>query len=582
MIATAPTKYVPTNLNTRCATALSSNCAGAPDLAYFRQRYPATVMNFGALPRREEWLRRIWQADARWRALLATSSGRMSVEETYVRSAPPTHLAIEAEFEVIYANGALALLHGALLACRSERRVLVFGAQQDANGGPEEHGDWHFSEDELSELTRSGLFTKEEIARAVVNRYRSGFVKFHDAASRVKADPLWMSGVLDVCVDAELLLRLAADKFRAHASRGCALLENLRFVRAYVEPHRVTIETADARGVRRLFSARLFVDAGGAQSPLARQLDDGRSTLTHVWPAVGTLARGFVRGTERDTVDFQTSELLVSTEDARAHRQLLWQGLGANAARDEYATRLFFYDATNSAADKSLLSLFERYFEALPSYKRAGAQWRVQKPLFGYASGFQQRGWKTRRKFADARVLVIGVGGEATRQERTLNLAHFGSHARELCGLTQAVNLALETDSLDAASLAEIYASSAERRQGVAQAAGLAELLRPTPQGAPEAVNETLNALMSALHHLDERVRREFFQARLSFNSLGKLLAHTARLYPRILMRVRERCDERGALGWSARLLEAAVGEWRDERALAAKLRRVDEKSASD
>ncbi|MCA1633977.1 MAG: hypothetical protein LC802_09735 [Acidobacteria bacterium] len=87
--------------------------------------------------------------------------------------------------------------------------------------------------------------------------------------------------------------------------------------------------------------------------------------------------------------------------------------------------------------------------------------------------------------------------------------------------------------------------------------------MRPTPKGAPSAVNETLNAAMAALHHLDERVRRELFQDRLSFGALRSLLAHTARLYPRIFARVREHLGARGTLWW---LADIAGAVWSERR----------------
>ena len=60
MVATAPTKSVTTFAGARQAL--------APDLAYFRRRYPETVASFGTLPKREEWLRRIWELETDWRA----------------------------------------------------------------------------------------------------------------------------------------------------------------------------------------------------------------------------------------------------------------------------------------------------------------------------------------------------------------------------------------------------------------------------------------------------------------------------------------------------------------------------------
>jgi lycopene cyclase CruA len=545
MVATVPTKS---------AQAFSISRTGdTPDLAYFRRRYPETVANFGTLPRREEWLRRIWDTETHWRAAWETRGGQAPSEEVVVSSAPPDGRVAEAEFDVIYAGGAAAMLHAAALACGHNRRVLVVGACADEGTTG---GSWNLSEEELKELEGAGLFSRAEIEAAVLNRYRGGFVKFHDATSRVKAEPLWVSGSMDVAMDGERLLALAAERLKRRGPKGCAVLDGLCFVRAYVEPSRVTVETEGPAGMRRLFAARLFVDASGADSPLTRQLNGGRIE-SRVRPAVGTIARGFVRGVGHDAADFETGEMLVSTEDASAHRQLLWEGLAGSAARGDYTTRLFFYDTTDSPADKSLLALFERYFESLPTYKRKGAGWRVERPLFGYAT-VPREGWRSRRRVACERVMLVGdaagvgAGAFATRG--------VGAHAGDLRRVARMTHQALAADASDADTLAEICEGGAAR---VARAVGLAEFMRPAAGGAPHSVNETLNALMAALGGLDERVRREVFQGRMSTGALRRLFARTARLYPRIFARVREHFGARGTLWWLAGVAEAVWSERR-------------------
>jgi lycopene cyclase CruA len=529
----------------------------APDLSDFRRRYPLTVASFGALGNREAWLKRIWELDARWQhAMTPWGSREQAREEFITRGAPPANLSVEAEFEVIYAGGVLGLLHAALMACRYNRRVMVF----DSNSVGKTDRDWNISEAELRELERVGLFTREEIESAVINRYRSGFVKFHDAGSRVKTPPLWVDGVLDVALDADQLLSLAASRLR-HATTQGALMDGLRFVRCYVQADRTVVEAEETRtGKRRLFAARLFVDSMGTTSPVSRQLNGGRS-LTHICPTVGTVARGFARGDEPDKVDFQVGEILVSNEDARDHRQLIWEGLAGSPRRDEYTTYLFFYDAVDSRADKSLLALFERYFESLPGYKRTGAQWRVLKPVFGYIPSFNHHGLMGRRRTADDRVMLVG---DATGLATPLTFSSFGSHVRHLQRLTHLTDLALEADMLDASSLSEI--STYEPR--VAQVTSLAEFLRPTPKSPPSAVNETLNAVMAALHSLDERVRRELFQDRMTFGALRNLLSRTIQLYPRILQRVREHLGARGTFWWLANVAEVVLHERRERSAL--------------
>jgi lycopene cyclase CruA len=525
-----------------------------PDLSDFRKRYPLTVASFGALANREEHLARIWEMDAWWQEVM--ERGPQAPVEALVKGAPPAGLAVEAEFEIIYAGGVPGLLHAAVMAQKYKRRVMVF----DTQGMDQTERDWNISDEELSELERAGLFTKEELEACILNRYRSGFVKFHDAASRVKTPPLWMSGVFDIALDANKLLALAARKIRTSETNS-ELMEGARFVRCYVQPDRVLVEVEEARTRRRrLFGARLFIDAMGASSAVARQLNEGRTTVTHVCPTVGTVARGFVRGEEPDRVDFNVGEILVSNEDARDHRQLIWEGFAGHPQRDEYTTYLFFYDAIDSRADKSLLALFERYFEKLPGYKRTGAQWRVMRPVFGYTPGFQHHGWMNRRRTAFDRVMLIG---DAAGFSSPLAFSGPGPHVRHLQRLTHMVDLGLEADLLDAGALNEISAAE----PGLAQVASLAELLRPTPTSAAPAVNETLNAVMAALHSLDERVRRELFQDRLTFGALKNLLSHTVRLYPRIIQRLREHLGARGTLWWLANISAAAFSERRSRKA---------------
>ena len=550
-------------------SAKSRKQQAAPDLSDFRRRYPLTVASLGGLSDREAWLKRVWELDTRWQyAMTPWGSREQAQSEVVVRGAPPANLPIEAEFEIIYAGGVLGLLHASVMACRYHRRVMVF----DANIVGKTDRDWNISDEELRELERAALFTKEEIESAILNRYRSGFVKFHDYGSRVKTPPLWVNGVLDVALEADKLLALAATRLQraAGGDHPGVLMNGLRFLRCYVQPGRVVVEVEDARTrSRRLFAARLFVDATGMSSTVARQINGGRN-VTHVCPTVGTVARGFTRGEEPDRVDFSVGEILVSNEDARDHRQLIWEGFAGNRQRDEYTTYLFFYDAVDSPADKSLLALFERYFESLPGYKRTGAQWRVVKPLFGYIPSFQHHGFVARRRTADDRVMLIG---DATGLATPLTFCSFGSHVRHIQRLTHLVDLALEADLLDASSLSEINAHEPR----VAQMASLAEFLRPMAKSAPSAVNETLNAVMAALHSLDERVRRDLFQDRMTFSALKNLLSRTIQLYPRILQRVREHLGARGTFWWLANIAEVSLHERRGARTLT-----VPENSAPD
>ncbi len=517
------------------------------DLSDFRRRFPLTVANLGAMPNREMWLRRISELDSRWRQ--SQENDFSAPAEVLSSENAPSTLKIAGEFEIIYAGGGLGLLHAAVMSKVFGRKVLVF----DAHTVGRTHRDWNISDEELTEFVRAGLFTRDEIERAVVNRYQTGFVKFYDANSRFKAPPLFMKGVLDVAVEADTLLQLAAEQLKKTAN-GSVLLDGHKFIRAFVHKDKVLVEVENLKTLQReLFSARLFVDATGTNSPLSRQINEGKS-ITHVCPTVGTVARGFVRGKETDEVDFTVGEILVSNEDAADERQLIWEGFAGSSRKDDYTTYLFFYDAVDSPADKSLLNLFEAYFEKLPKYKRQTQQWRVIKPVFGYIPSFHHQGWSNQKKTASARVLLVG---DAAGLSSPLTFCGFGSHVRNLRRLTHLTDFALREDLLDEKSLGKINAYEPR----VAQMASLAEFMRPTKRSSASTVNETMNAVMKALTDLSEDVRRDLFKDRISFAAFKSLLKKTATIHPAVFKKMFEHLGSQGAFWWVANIAESALHE---------------------
>ena len=515
-------------------------------LADFRRNFPLTVQNLASLPNREAWLNRVWEIEKRWQAFQENS--QLS-EEVVLFDSVPKDLEIEAEFEIVYAGGTLGLFHAAVMAKKYHRKVLVF----DAHTVGETHRDWNISDEELREFVRAELFTEEEIEIAVANRYRTGFVKFYDGNSPIKTPPLFMDNVLDVAIEADKLLAIAVGKLNQTDSK---IINNLRFVRVFINKEKVLIECEEtANGKRRLFAAKLFVDATGTNSAVSRRINAGKS-ITHVCPTVGTVASGFKRGSDEKEVDFSVGEILVSTEDAADHRQLIWEGFAGNSLKDEYTTYLFFYDSVESKADKSLLRLFEDYFEKLPDYKKKNGAWRVVKPVFGYIPSIHHHGWKNVKRTAIDRLLLVG---DAAGLSSPLTFCGFGSNVRNLRKITAQTEKALRENLLDEKSLAQVNAYEPQ----VAQMASLAEFMRPTETGNSAAVNETMNAVMAALQSLDKNVAREMFQDKISFASFKKVLLKTAKLHPAVFKKMLSHLGTKGAFWWLANIAEAAFDEKR-------------------
>jgi len=518
------------------------------DLAEISRRFPQTVKNLALLSNREAWLKRIWEIEQRWEKFQENPD---KTDEVILFDGAPKDEKIEAEFEIVYAGGTLGLLHAAVMACKYNRKVLVF----DAHTVGKTHRDWNISDSELQEFVKAGLFTEEEIENAVANRYKTGFVKFYDANSRIKTPPLFMENVLDVAVEADKLLGIAVKKLKSSDTQS-KIINNLRFIRAFSNKDKVLIECENVKdGKRRVFASKLFVDATGTNSSVSRQINDGKS-ITHVCPTVGTLAKGFRRGESETEVDFSVGEILVSTEDASDHRQLMWEGFAGNPRKDEFTTYLFFYDAVESKADKSLFRLFEDYFEKLPHYKEKKGSWRVVKPVFGYIPSVHHQGWNNVKKTAVDRVLLIG---DAAGLSSPLTFCGFGSHVRNLRKLTEQTENALRENAFDEKTLSAINAYESR----VAQMSSLAEFMRPMPQSKPSAVNETMNAVMMALSRLDAKISREMFQDRIPFSSFKKLLLKTAQIHPKVFKLMFEHLGAKGAFWWIANIAEAALEEKR-------------------
>ena len=516
------------------------------NLTEIRRLFPKTVENLGHLPNRESWLNRIWELEQRWQKFRENPD---KTSEVVLFEGAPKNLEIENEFEIIYAGGTLGLLHAAVMAGKYNRRVLVF----DAHTVGKTHRDWNISDEELQEFIRAGLFTKEEIETAVANRYKTGFVKFYDANSKIKTPPLFMDNVLDVALEADKLLQLAVEKLKI---KNVKIINNLRFIHAYSNKDKILVECENTNsGKRRLFAAKLFVDATGTNSPISRQLNNGQS-ITHVCPTVGTVAKGFKHGAGEKEVNFSVGEILVSTEDASDHRQLIWEGFAGNPVKDEYTTYLFFYDSVESKADKSLFRLFEDYFEKLPDYKTKNGAWRVIKPVFGYIPSVHHRGWNNVKKTATDRVLLIG---DAAGLSSPLTFCGFGSHVRNLRKLTSLTENALRENIFDEKTLSQINAYEPR----VAQMSSLAEFMRPMPNSKSSVVNETMNAVMMALSKLDKQISQEMFQDRIPFASFKKLLLKTAKIHPKVFNLMFEHLGMKGAFWWLANIAEAAFTEKR-------------------
>jgi lycopene cyclase CruA len=120
-------------------------------------------------------------------------------------------LSDRSRFDLIYVGGALGVIHAAVMARLGYRVLLLerlpFGRM---------NREWNISRDEFQRSIDLNLFTPAEFEGVIAREYVDGFSKFFDAnnPANCKANVLSTPTVLNICLDAEALLRGCGDKLR--------------------------------------------------------------------------------------------------------------------------------------------------------------------------------------------------------------------------------------------------------------------------------------------------------------------------------------------------------------------------------
>ena len=362
---------------------------------------------------------------------------------------------------------------------------------------------------------------------------------------QVPAAELHLKGVLNVAVDAEKLTSLCMKKIQEQQLSGPPnlILHNTTFVRCAVQAaYGVAVDVINASAQKQSYGARLLIDGMGSTSPIACQLNCGRP-FSLVCPTVGTVARGYKRGSAPDAINPEVGEVLVTTEDARAGRQLIWEAFPG--AGDQVAIYLFHYAEAGTSVD--LLELFDRFFEQLPSYKDTSSV-EIIKPVYGFIpAGYNiSLPWQKKRKvLAYDRVLSLG---DAAAFQSPLTFCGFGSYVRNVRRITTLLAVALETNALKADDLNHIHASEAV--PAVSRAFSKFMIAQRDRTEAPWQVNETLNVFCRILHDLGPEVTNAFFQDRIGWRDYTRLVLKTPTYYPKIYMLALRTLSLTEVIGW--------------------------------
>lgn len=503
-------------------------------------QYPHLAAAFATVPDGEAHLRRLQDLNSTWQHMLLSGAARRYAEVVVTEKRAP--LPSVDTFDIIYAGGGLNLLNAAVMTQCYGLRVLVF----DRFTVGAVHREWNISREELQELLDVGLLTPGELETVIQREYSDGLVRFHSNNIRVPAAELHLKNVLDVAIDADKLTALCVKKIQAASPKGDLsnlILHNTTFKRCAVQPSKgIAVDVTDSTGQQRGFEARLLIDGMGSTSPIACQLNCGRP-FSLVCPTVGTVARGYRQGTAPDAIDASVGEVLISTEDARNGRQLIWEAFPGES--DQVAIYLFYYAETGSHAD--LLELFDDFFALLPGYKDT-TNVEILKPVYGFIpAGYNiTLPWQREQKvLAYDRVLSLG---DAAAFQSPLTFCGFGSYVRNLRRITTLLNVALQTNCLRAADLNRIRASEAV--PAVARAFSKFMIAKPASVERAWQVNETMNVFCRVLNALGPKVTNDFFKDRIGWLDYTRVVLSTPGYYPRIYALALSTLPPGEILGW--------------------------------
>ncbi len=486
--------------------------------------HPLTWEAFHRIPDGPAWLDRLLHLE---RACAMPGPDRARV---VLRDPGPDDA--DGRFDLIVVGGTLGIIHAAVMAVVHRRRVLVVDRWQAACT----HRDWNISMSELSVLVRIGLLTGDELESVINARYRRGFIAFHQEGLTLRVPPLDLPGVLDMAVDANALLALCRRKIE-NSGTSSEIRDGWAFSSVHTGREAVAVFRRDMH--RMVVRAPLLLDFMGAASPIARQLNRGRSH-THVCPTVGTVARGFAEGPGPLEVQHDVGEILVTNEHATNGRQLIWEGFPGGQGR--FTSYLFFYDSRTSPVDKSLLNLFEEYFHKLDSYKLRTPDFAIDRMVFGYIQSFHHLLPGNRKRVSADHVLCLG---DAAALNSPLTYCGFGSFVRTLHRTTALVDMALTCDCLDADALARINAWE----PNVAVTSGFSKFLMHRGR-RPTQVNAALVMIIDVLQSLPQTISIELFRDELRFDSYNTLMSAVPRRHRTALGFVLRAMGPAGILQW--------------------------------
>jgi lycopene cyclase CruA len=493
--------------------------------------YPQTVHFFKKFPQGEYDLTRAYWWEKRWRDSVNNPQHPKEVifrQKTDQDGEKPS-------YDLIYIGGALGVIHGAVMAQKGYKVLLIerlpFGRM---------NREWNISRQEFESLIDLGLFTPEEFEGLIAQEYVDGFNKFFDGnnPTHLKAEILHTPTVLNIALNSEKLLQMCGEKL---LQAGGEIWDETEFIRGDITPQKVILQLVDLKNKEaKEAKGRLLIDAMGTASPIAWQLNGGR-TFDSVCPTVGAVIDKSCFPPE--VWDPQYGDVLNSHGDISRGRQLIWELFpGEN---EDLTFYLFHYHEVHPDNPGSLLEMYEDFFSIIPEYRRCEMEDLIwKKATFGYIPGHFSVGGSDRLVGFD-RVLAIG---DAASLQSPLVFTGFGSLVRNLGRLTDLLDTALKYDLLQGKDLNLIRAYQSNISVTWLFSKGM--MVKTGTILPPQRINCMLNTFFGILALETQEVANTFIKDRTNWLLFNRLALKAASQNPAMLIWILEMAGIKDIMRW--------------------------------
>lgn len=391
---------------------------------------------------------------------------------------------IDIDFDVIICGGTLGIFLAATLQKKGYKVAII---ERGILQGRDQ--EWNISRHELNCLLELELLTYSELETIIFTEYNPARISFYQGYE------LWVKDILNIGVSPKLLIAKVQEKF---LSWGGVILENTIFDNAIIRENGVTVKTD-----KQELKTKLLIDSMGHFSPIIKQLRKGEKP-EGVCLVVGSCGKGFTNN--------ETGDLIASFTPIQNQCQYFWE---AFPAKDGRTTYLFTY--LDAHPDRiSLTEFMAEYLRLLPEYQQIDLESiDFQRFLFGFFPAYRQ----SPIKMTWDRILAVG---DSSGSQSPVSFGGFGAMMRHLIRLTNAIDSALEYDSLTAKDLSFI--------QPYQPNISVTWLFQKTmsvgidTQANPNQINNLMSGVFEVMDKLGDDVLKPFLQDVVQFSGLTKTL----------------------------------------------------------